>query len=74
MSGRRPAGLRENSISSASKLFGASLSPSLDAETIIAGAARYSVSSASNGLALNINSIGCPVCKPKYNEALARIS
>ncbi len=48
--------------------FGGS-EPTLDAEIIMLG---FSVLSACGlkGLTLNINSIGCPKCREKYNEAL----
>jgi len=48
--------------------FGGS-EPTLDAEIIMLG---FSVLSACGlkGLTLNINSIGCPQCRAKYNEAL----
>lgn len=48
--------------------FGGS-EPTLDAEIIMLG---FSVLSACGlkGLTLNINSIGCPNCRAKYNEAL----
>jgi len=50
------------------EVFGAS-SPSVDAEAITVALSLLKELGI-KGLALNINSIGCPVCRPAYNAAL----
>ena len=49
--------------------FGSS-HPFLDAE-VIHMAERYFVSLGLSGIALEINSLGCPICRPKYQTLLA---
>lgn len=50
------------------EVFGSS-GPSIDAE-VVNVALTLLKELGIKGLALNINSIGCPVCRPAYNEAL----
>ncbi|MCR6513392.1 histidine--tRNA ligase [Clostridium sp. LY3-2] len=50
------------------EMFGSS-SPSIDAE-VMALAMNILKKIGLKGLSLNINNLGCPNCRPKYNEAL----
>ena len=50
------------------EVFG-SKEPSMDAE-VIAFAMEFLKSLGLKSLSLNINNLGCPKCRPKYNEAL----
>ena len=50
------------------EIFG-SKEPSMDAETIVF-AMNVLKDLGLNSLSLNINNLGCPSCRPKYNEAL----
>lgn len=50
------------------EMFGSS-SPSIDAE-VMALAMNILKKIGLKGLSLNINNLGCPSCRPKYNEAL----
>ena len=50
------------------EVFG-SKEPSMDAE-VISFAMEFLKSLGLKGLSLNINNLGCPNCRPKYNEAL----
>lgn len=52
------------------EVFG-SKEPSMDAE-VIAFAMEFLKSLGLKSLSLNINSLGCPNCRPKYNEALKK--
>lgn len=52
------------------EMFGAS-NPSIDAE-VIALAMQVLKKIGLKGLTLNINNLGCPNCRPKYNEALKK--
>ena len=52
------------------EVFGAPLA-SADAECILIALELFSKIGI-NGLALNINSIGCPMCRPAYNERLRK--
>lgn len=45
--------------------------PAVDAEIISLGM-RYLESLGITGLELKINSVGCPICRPKYREALRK--
>ena len=49
----------------------ASKEPSMDAE-VIAFAMEFLKSLGLKSLSLNINNLGCPNCRPKYNEALKK--
>lgn len=51
-------------------MFGAS-NPSIDAE-VMALAMQVLKKIGLKGLTLNINNLGCPNCRPKYNEALKK--
>ena len=52
------------------EVFG-SKEPSMDAE-VIAFAMEFLKSLGLKSLSLNINNLGCPNCRPKYNEALKK--
>lgn len=52
------------------EMFGAS-NPSIDAE-VMALAMQVLKKIGLKGLTLNINNLGCPNCRPKYNEALKK--
>lgn len=52
------------------EVFG-SKEPSMDAE-VIAFAMEFLKSLGLKSLSLNINNLGCPKCRPKYNEALKK--
>lgn len=52
------------------EVFG-SKEPSMDAE-VIAFAMEFLKSHGLKSLSLNINNLGCPNCRPKYNEALKK--
>lgn len=52
------------------EMFGAS-NPSIDAE-VMALAMQVLKKIGLKGLTLNINNLGCPKCRPKYNEALKK--
>lgn len=52
------------------EVFG-SKEPSMDAE-VIAFAIEFLKSLGLKSLSLNINNLGCPNCRPKYNEALKK--
>ena len=52
------------------EMFGAS-NPSIDAE-VMALAMQVLKKIGLKGLTLNINNLGCPECRPKYNEALKK--
>lgn len=52
------------------EVFG-SKEPSMDAE-VIAFAMEFLKSIGLKSLSLNINNLGCPNCRPKYNEALKK--
>ena len=52
------------------EVFG-SKEPSMDAE-VIAFALEFLKSLGLKSLSLNINNLGCPNCRPKYNEALKK--
>ena len=52
------------------EVFG-SKEPSMDAE-VIACAMEFLKSLGLKSLSLNINNLGCPNCRPKYNEALKK--
>ena len=52
------------------EVFG-SKDPSMDAE-VIAFAREFLKSLGLKSLSLNINNLGCPNCRPKYNEALKK--
>lgn len=52
------------------EMFGAS-KPSIDAE-VMALAMEVLKKIGLKGLSLNINNLGCPECRPKYNEALKK--
>ena len=52
------------------EVFG-SKEPSMDAE-VIAFAMEFLKSFGLKSLSLNINNLGCPNCRPKYNEALKK--
>lgn len=52
------------------EMFG-SKEPSMDAE-VMALAMSILKKIGLKGLSLNINNLGCPSCRPKYNEALKK--